>query len=209
MTAVTDRATLITRLAGDCNRVGDTDFLAACPGFIQSAEAEMNRRLRVRKMIYLRSGTLDTEYDTVPTDFAGVRSFELLATTPYALEYVSPEALVSLKWGHTTSGKPLYYTIVGEQFLICPVPGEGYQSVLTYWQRIPALGVTQTDNWLLRDHPDAYVFGALVHAFDWLQDTERSMAALQKFGIVLSDIETDDRSQSYGASMQTRTTTVV
>lgn len=204
MTAVISYATLITRLGEDCNRVGDTDFASAAPGFIQSAEAEMNRRLRVRDMIARATATIDNEYELVPTGFMGVRSFVLQSSPSYPLEYLTEDLLAAKKYSYTTAGKPIFYAVVGGEFQFVPEPGDSYTASLSFWQKIPALSVSNTSNWLLESHPDAYVEGAKVHAFNWLQDEAREQIALQKFGIILADIVSDDASQSYGASMQTQ-----
>lgn len=209
MTAVTTLATLTTRLSEDCNR-DDAGFIAAIPGFIQSAEAEMQRVIgRVRRMIGRATATINTEFELVPTDFAGVRSFELQTSPVRALEYVSPDALTGLKGQYQTSGNPVYYTIIGDDFQFLPVPGSAGTGQLIYWRKFPALSVSNTSNWLLLDHPDAYIWGSKVHAFAWLQDEGRAGAAASAFSTILADIVSNDRAESYGATMQTRTSLVV
>ena len=208
MTAVTTYATLQTRVGEDCNRT-DAAFTAALPGFIQSAEVEMSRRLRVRQMITRASATINAEYELLPTGFMGVRSFELDTTPPLALRYCDPDTLTALKATYQGAGKPLYYTILGEEFQFLPEPGEAYTGSLSYWRSIPALSVSNTTNWLLTAHPDAYIEGAKYHAFRWLQDEERAALSVQAFITILDDIQRDDMTQSYGASLQARPTVAV
>jgi len=208
MTAVTTFATLQTRLGEDCNRT-DAAFTAALPGFIQSAEAEANRRLRVRQMITNAAATINGEYELVPTGFLGLRSLEIDSTSNYALTYLTPDALTSLKGNYTTAGKPIYFTIVGRQFQFLPAPDAGYSGLMSYWEKIPALSVSNTTNWLLDDHPDVYVAGAKAYAYDWLQDDARSDKWTNLFSALLDSIQSDDAAQSYGATLQARPSLVI
>ncbi len=208
MTAVTTYATLQTRVGEDCNRT-DSAFTNALPGFIQSAEGEMNRRLRVRQMVARATATINGEYELLPTGFMGVRSFELSSDPQYALEYITPDALTGLKGYYQSTGKPLYYTVVGDEFQFLPEPGESYTGALSFWQKVPALSVSNTSNWLLESHPDAYVAGAKAYAYDWLQDDARSNKWTGIFSALLDSIQGDDAAQSYGATLQSRPSLVV
>jgi len=59
------------------------------------------------------------------------------------------------------AGRPQNYAVSGETILFGPAPDAAYAGRLTYIQTIPALGDSQATNWLLTDHPDVYLYGAL------------------------------------------------
>jgi hypothetical protein len=210
MTAVTTYATLQTRIAADCNRTDTAFTTTAMPGFIQAAESLIRRRLsRTREAMGRATATINGEYELVPTDFGGVRSFELAASPSYALEYLTPDALTALKGYYQSAGKPLYYTVVGDEFQFLPEPGESYTGSLTYWRKLAALSVSNTSNWVLLSHPDAYIEGSLAYAFAWLQDEGRASQHMQVFLGILDNIEAADVQESYGATLQTRPSLVV
>jgi hypothetical protein len=141
------------------------DYTSKLGTFIQFAEAELQRRLRVRKMVGRATATLDNEYEVLPSDFAGVRTFELASTPTVSLEYVSTEKLTNYRDVYASAGQPIYYSVIGDQFRFVPRPATTYPgSALTYWRKIAALSDSNTSNWVLENHPDAYLYGALRHA---------------------------------------------
>lgn len=209
MTAITTYATLQTRIGEDCNRT-DTAFTNAIPGFIQTAESIARRRVsRTREALGRATATVDNEYELTPNDFGGPRSFELQSDPVISLTYLTPDALTALKGTYSSAGKPLYYTIIGDEFQFLPTPGESYTGSLTYWRKLAALSVSNTTNWLLLSHPDIYLAGALAYAFEWLQDDVRAQQQASLFNGLLDDLVAADRSEQYGAAPQARPTVVV
>lgn len=172
------------------------------PLFVSMAEAEMQRRLKVRRMIGRSTATINEKVELVPPDFAGVRSFEVSATPPYALEFISADMMAGLEASHP-SGPPKFYTLIGDEFRFLPTPSENHTGALTYWRKIPALNASMTSNWLLQDHPDAYLFGCLVQAASFLGDARLSVWKAQ-FDNALEAIKRADRTESHGGPMQTR-----
>jgi len=141
------------------------------PSCILRAEAELQRALRVRQMVGRATATLDNEYEILPADFAGVRSFELASSPTVELEYVKPERLAQFRTIYATAGQPIYYSVVGGEFRFAPRPSTSYpNSQLTYWRKLPALSDANTSNWLLESHPDAYLYASLKHAAQMLGD---------------------------------------
>jgi hypothetical protein len=197
---------LQAEIAGYLNR---DDLTSVIPSFITLAESQMQRRLRTRKMIGRSEATIDNEYELLPSDFAGVRSFELDTTPKRALEYITPDALAGMKASYSTAGNPIYYTIVGDEFQFLPAPGDGQTGSLTYWKKIPALSASNTSNWLLLAHPDAYLYGSLLQSAPYLIEDERLTMWGTLFTTIMDDIEASDRAETFGASMQTRSGNVV
>ena len=88
----------------------------------------------------------------------------------YALEQQLREA-ARISGGTTIKG----YSVVGTALLLAPAPSEvGSVIKITYYQRLPALSVSATTNWLLTAHPDLYLFGTLTVASAFLKDDERT-----------------------------------
>lgn len=158
--------TLTTQIAGVLNK---TNLASVIPDFITNGEAVLFRRLKVRRQD--RSVTYDIDSDTLatPSDFREVLSFTL--TDPVRrIEYVTPDAFDSLDLG---TGEPRFYTIVGTQFLLAPTPDTAYPARIRYRQNLCPLSATNPTNWLLCEHPDAYLYAALAESAPYLRDDER------------------------------------
>jgi len=169
--AITTYAELQTSIGNWINRADLTDRI---PEFIDLAEANFNRDLRHRDME--TTTTLNTVAGTstlsLPSDYLETRALVNQTTPKVVLEYMT---VVQLDTAHAiaVSGQPYNYTIVGNNFRLGPTPDAIYNLELTYYQRIPALSDANTTNWLLTNHPDAYLFGALVEAEPYLKNDER------------------------------------
>jgi hypothetical protein len=194
MAAITSYATLLTEAASTLNR---SDLTSHIPGWVGMAEAAMNRRLRARKMITRSVATISDGYSAVPDDFLGVRTLSLTGT-PKKLSFLTPDQFDQALQGQET-GVPRYYTILGGEFGYYPTPSDDNTAQLSYWQKIPALSDANTSNWMLANHPDAYLYGSLIHSAPKLKDDERVTLWASAFGTILDDIERADRSESLGS----------
>lgn len=193
--------TLKTTLLAWLNRPEVEQFV---PTFIEMAESEMNRRLRVRRMIGRATATIDSEYGTQPSDFLGVKTFTLSGTPKVELQYLDPDAFNAQRIYEDNGGRPKFYTIEGREFRYLPVPSEEYTGSLTYWEKLDALSDTVPTNWIIADHPDAYVYGALSHAAAFLGGHPSGQAWRDAFDAQLSQITHSDRTEGLGATLQQR-----
>lgn len=169
-----------------------SDLTAEIPSFIAMAEAQMNRRLRVRPMIARLSANWSDEYVDLPDDFLSERLVKLTTGGSAVLRYLTAEEMDS-KVRAPTSGKPRFYALYGAELRLYPVPDQAYAAELVYLQAIPALSDSNPSNWLLAAHPDAYLYGALTQSAPYLRADQRLQTWTALFGAVLTDIETADR----------------
>lgn len=153
-----------------------TDLTARIPDFILLAEAQMNRRLRVRQMVTRAEASISAEFTDQPTDLLQpiTLSLEISESDVRFLEYLSPERMLAekSKISAVAAGEPQYWTIVGGCIQVLPQPSATYTGELTYYAKIPALASNST-NWLLTLAPDAYLYGSLVQAAPYLMEDER------------------------------------
>lgn len=174
--------------------------------WVQLAEAQMNRTLRSRWMLS-RSQTFSiaSEYVSMPTDYVGVKSFAVTSETPAVpLIYQTPERMDELALARSTfTDCPTDFTVLGSEFRFSPVPDQTYTAQLTYYQRIPALAVNAT-NWLLTNHPDAYLYGAALQSVPYLSDDERVPMWAQVFQQIINDINLNDMKEAQGQSLRTK-----
>jgi hypothetical protein len=172
-----------------------SDLTAEIPSFIALAEAQINRRLRVRPMTARLSQAWSDEYVDLPDDFLSERLVKLTSGGGSVLRYLTPEAL-DAKVRAPTSGKPRFYALYGAELRLHPVPDQAYAAELVYLQAIPGLSDVNPSNWLLGAHPDAYLYGALTQSAPYLRADDRVQTWTALFGAVLTDIETADRTGS-------------
>jgi hypothetical protein len=175
-----------------------SDLTAEIPSFIALAEAQMNRRLRVRPMTARLAQSWSAEYVDLPDDFLSERLVKLTSGGVTVLRYLSPEEM-DARVRAPSSGRPRFYALYGEEMRLHPSPDQAYAAELVYLQALPALSETNQSNWLLAGHPDAYLYGALTQSAPYLRADERLQTWTALFGAVLTDIETADRT---GAAAQ-------
>ena len=153
------------------------DLTAEIPSFIALAQAQMNRKLRCRRMMARATLSITGQIVAAPADFLAPRSLRLTGTSsgPATLEWVSDEQMDTLlDSGDYTSGQPRHYTLEGGNFRFSPDPGsDGYTAELSYYAAIPALSDSNPSNWVLATHPDAYLYGALTQSAPYLKADER------------------------------------
>lgn len=200
------------------NFLNRSDLNAAIPDFITLAEAQINRRLLkdgpVRRMMARSDATITTEFAAVPTDFMGVKDIYLTETYVQQLKFLLPDQLLSKKTGQASlNGCPLWFSVVGGEFQFYPAPDptntppDSFAAELTYWQRIPSLSNTTTTNWLLANHPDCYLYGALLQSAPYLREDARISVWGSAFETILSDIIEADKVERNATYMDVNTVT--
>lgn len=150
-----------------------TDLSARIPEFIALFEAQVNRKLRVRQQVVSATLTPSAGSATLPTDYLEWKRVTWNGSQTRQLDYVTPAYLEGFNPDHS-SDDPLFFTIEGETLKIAP------RSTTTldflYAQKVPALSVGNTTNWLLTAHPDAYLFGSLTMLATFTGDAENGQA---------------------------------
>lgn len=201
--AFSSYSALQTAIAGYLNR---SDLTSVIPDFITLAEAEMRRRLRTRRATGRSDTVLSTQYISLPSDFGGPRAIVLTGTSPKALlTFVEPSELLELQnTTYTAVGQPRFYSLVGEELQFLPVPDGSYAIEMTYWKGLTALSDADTSNWMLRDNPDAYLYGALLHSAPYLMDDARIAMWATVFSRVMDDIVVDDAQASFGGRLNVK-----
>lgn len=169
--ALTSYSELKSSLADWLNR---DDLTSVIPDFISLAEAQMERKLPTQKMVKRANATIDTPFSALPADFISVKSLILTSTSPVRqLVFLTEDELDAKKPVLNTTGKPVYFALVGNQIEVLPAPDTSYTAELTYVATLAKLSDSNTSNWILARHPDVYLYGALLQAAPYLRDDER------------------------------------
>jgi hypothetical protein len=174
--AITSYSTLKTAIEAWTHR---GDISAYVDDFIDLAEARMNRVIRSSQMEEESTITPASGLVTMPTGWLVVRNVKLNTNPVQTLEYVTPAEMDRLANGQTEAGK---YTISGDQIKLDAATS--YDVIVEYYLKITALDDTNTSNWLLETHPDAYLYGALAEAFKYTMDD----ANVAKYNSMFEDV---------------------
>lgn len=193
---------LKTSIAAFLNR---SDLTSVIPDFITLAEAQLMRRLAKRlseegkplpRNAVTRNAAFSISAETVsaPSYFLGPINFTIDAEA-VQLTYLSPTSFAAEKAGRGTSAAtavPRFYTVLGSSFQFCPVPDATYTGTLVYWTKLTPLSDIATYNWILTNHPDVYLYGALVQAAPYLMDDSRLSVWGQLFVTAVDDMLNSD-----------------
>ena len=175
-----------------------SDLTTVIPDFITMCEAGFNRELRVREMSVRTQAPIDSQYVKLPDDFLGMRNIDLMTDPVTPLSYKNLQNLDIHRRADAT-GKPIYYSITQNNIEFAPSPDAEYTLEIVYYQKVPALSANTT-NWLLDNHPDAYLYGTLMHSAPYLQADERVGIWAGKYQQVIQQITTSDENAKFSGS---------
>ena len=183
-----------------------SDLTAVIPTFIELAEAQMERPLRVRQMIARATAPVDTQYSAVPADFLEAKTFKITSSRPIQpIEFLTPEQMDDRDQLFANApGIPKYFTIVGNQIRVSPVPDATYTAELMYIAKLAKLSDSVTTNWLLAASPDAYLYGSLMQAAPYLKDDERVAVWGTLYNTAIESIKFADQGGSASGLIKAR-----
>jgi len=153
-----------------------SDLAALLPNFVQLFEACANRRLRVRQQEATAELTPGNGVVALPSDYLSWRRLTWTGNPRQELGYVEPSWLQAA-YPDLPADIPRVFTIEGGNILTMPLDPGNTALELVYFQQIPSLAANST-NWLMSQHPDLYLFGALTEAQAYTLNAET--AALWK-----------------------------
>jgi len=176
-----------------------SDLTSVISDFVTMAEADFNRTIRVRDMVKRSRAPITSQYVKFPPGFMGMKNIDLLTDPVTPLNYKNLSELDAHRRKDAT-GKPLYYSIVQDNIEFAPVPDGEYTIEIVYYEKIPALSDTDSTNWLLTAHPDAYLYGSLMHSAPYLQADERIGVWAGKYQQIIEQIMASDEKIQFSGS---------
>ena len=182
------------------------DLTAVIPSFIALAETQMQREIRHHKMVTTSTLSMSARYTNLTADWLQTTRLELVADRSYRMELVSIDDLLQLRQANgASSGRPQYFSHVGEQLEVFPAPDSTYSVELLYHQKIPTLTDAAPTNWLLTDYPDAYLYGSLMQAAPYLDDDQKMQVWASLYSAAVNSINAETKKARYsGAGMRIR-----
>lgn len=179
-----------------------TNLTTQIPQFIQLVEARLKRDRRARKL-QTRTFSISSDNMALPSDFRSLDSWYLDGPTYYGeIQIVPADRLGELKARLGDTGVPAYAAILDTTARFAPAPDGTYSTKMVYWRKLLPLSATQTTNWLLTDHPDIYLYGALIESAPYLKDDARVPVWERRYEQALEELheETQDRQFGGGSS---------
>ena len=196
--AITTYSELKTSVADFLNR---DDLTSAIANFIALGEAQMNRDIRHYSMIKRSVAEIDTRYSSLPSDFLEPIRLHIDDSYQTRLELTSLDDMLQLRNNTANAiGKPQYYAIVGDSIEVYPTPDADYNTELMYYAKIDALSDSNTSNWVLSSHPDAYLYGSLMQSAPYLKDDNRLTVWASLYAGIISSINKQSERTKYGGS---------
>ena len=189
-------AELKSAIADYLNR---SDLTSTIDTFIDQSEAEMNRKLRHKKMIKRATATCDSQYLAVPTDWLEAINVEITSNDFSPLMQMSIESLdVYRKSINNKSGQPVYFALVDDSIEVCPNPDGDYELQLTYYASIPALSDSNTTNWVSTYYPDLYLNMTLFQGSMYLMDDDRAKSFKALYENIFEEMRMEQEKAAFG-----------
>lgn len=192
--ALTSYTTLKTAVA---NYLGRSDLTTQIPDFITLAELRLSREIRTRKL--LKSVTTSTAVGDstveIPSDFRDAGSVPVRQPAHF-LTYNSPSAFTR-NADAETSGKPSFYTMLGQEFEFAPVPDKVYTVELLYYFKPTPLSDSVASNEFLANYPDALLYATLSEAEPYLMNDARIQVWASLYDRAINNINTSDQNSEF------------
>ena len=148
-----------------------SDLTGLISDFIELAEDQMNRDLRVMAMETQVTIPIVGDTYPLPDGFLEMRNIFVDGNPRRKLRFLSPEAL-TLSFPYQNESPTEAYTIKNSNIVIAP-PNEGTLSnsqniIVDYYKRFDKLSATNTTNWLTQNAFDLLLFSGLSEANSYL-----------------------------------------
>jgi len=178
--------------------LGRTDLTDQIPDFITLAELRLSRQLRIRQMLVTATASTTGGDNTVglPSDFLEMRDLYIVGTPRIPLTYMSPSAFTRDARAHE-SGKPVFYTLRGNEIELAPIPDAVYTLNMLYFSKPAALSDANSSNTFLANAPDALLYGSLLEAEPYLMNDGRLQVWSQLYQNAMDSINVSDQGSEY------------
>ncbi len=196
--ALTTYSDLQTSIASYLAR---TDLTSQIPDFIQLAEIRLRRELRIRQMVK-NVTTLTTSGDAtvqLPSDFLEMRDLFVDTNPLQPQSYLTP-SIFTRNSRATESGRPIVYTILGNEFKFAPIPDSAYTLVMLYYAYPPFLSAAQTTNVFTVNAMDCLLYASLGEAEPYLMNDARLSVWASLYQRGVDSLSKSDDDSEFSAS---------
>lgn len=204
--ALTNYSDLKTSVA---NYLGRSDLTSQIPDFISLSEIRLNRILRIRQMLETATAQTTGGDSTVglPPDFLQLRDLFVVGNPRTPLSFLSPSAFTRDARADQ-SGRPVFYTMNGAEFVLAPIPDTNYTISMLYYAKPEAMSDSNPSNVFMANAPDCLLYGALIEAEPFLMNDARLAVWSSLFANATQLLnDSDDASEFSGIPLTMSVTT--
>jgi hypothetical protein len=145
------------------------------------------------------------DYLDMPDDLQTPRYLRIDTEPIRNVKIVSMDNFTRIRDSHATYPHPQVATMVGDRLMLAPAPSAADPYTLFYRGRLMPLSSSNSTNRILKDAPDALLYGALTHSAPYVGDDGR----IQLWGALYSQAKEDYRrfewrSRTGGGPLQIR-----
>jgi hypothetical protein len=198
--AINTFTTLKSAVADFLNR---SDLTAPIENFIALAEAQINRDLRHWKMETRSSGqqSPSDEYMQLPNDWIETIRLHITDNGTSPLNLMSRASMADKRASNEDAiGVSTHYTHADGQIQLYPTPSATTNLELLYYAKPTALSASNSDNWLLLEAPDVYLYGSLLHSAPYLAEDERIAVWAQMYSAAITRLNEASEDAKYSGS---------
>jgi len=132
----------------------------------------------------------------LPSDFLELRDIYVDSTPRITVTYMSPSAF-SRDARVTDSGRPVFYTVLGQEFQFAPIPDTNYTLEMLYYFKPVAMSDSVASNEFMANYPDALLYATLGEAEPYLMNDARIQTWAAMYDRALNRINTSDENSEY------------
>lgn len=158
-----------------------SNLSAVAPTLVRLTESRIRTDIRVPVMQTMTDLTVSSQSVSLPANF--LDPIRLYLNVPYQreLSYRPPNVFFTSQ-ENERSGNPTIYTIEGQSIKFAPTPTDSPTAKLLYWAAFDELSDDSDTNWLLTNHYNVYLYGALAEGAAFVEDDQQA----QKWGALYS-----------------------
>lgn len=167
---------------------------------ITLAETRINREVRVREMESALDVTISGDGTaSVPSDFLGLKYAYINSSPTQSLMVRSPRQILETYPNRSGDGKPVTIAVDGSSFIFGPFPDSAYTVKGTYYAKPSALSSSVGN--LFTNHPDLYLFAALVETQAFVKDEKRIGLWESSYQRAKAEAERQSQNASFGGPL--------
>lgn len=170
------------------------DVASRLDDFIDMAESEMLKWLRIRDMETRSTAMTAGRYLSLPPAFMEMRRLQIVSGTQYfEILQATPEGMKIT----ADSGMPKLF-VVTSQLEFDRVPDSTYTVEMQYYAKPTALSSSNTSNAVLTRFPSIYLFGSLWALYQWSLQEDKAEYFNQKFMQAIQSANREDKKGRHG-----------
>lgn len=191
--ALASYANLTAAIADEIHR---SDLTTPIADFVLRGEFRIHREVRAPEMEATYSGTIASGVIAVPTDFLGWKAVYIDSNGAKILQPKTWEWVLANYPTRSAQGIPKYIARNATNFEFGPYPDTGYSVKGTYYKRLTS--VVSSWNALATEHPDLYLYAAMVEAALYIGDDNLAQKYEMRYQAAKDSLNTESRGTDWG-----------